>query len=149
MDLVASMKRVLENTLGRLLAAVITLATAGVVGAAINAWSTIQVSPGAVIAFDTDKDKGCPDGWRKHDRAAGRVIVGVQQQPPGGMRHFEFGERDGDHEHVISKPTAIHSGSEALQLELQPTMPPGMPRVISEKIDNMPPYIGLGFCTPD
>lgn len=140
-------KRVLESVIGKILAALIILVAGGVSGAVATACLAIPVPPGAVIAFDIEE--GCPDGWRVHDRASGRVIAGVLTHPPDGERRIEFNDRDGEPEHVISSPTTIHAGDVALRLKPSATMPTGMPRVISEKIDNMPPFIGLWFCTPD
>ena len=140
-------KQIVESVATKVIAAVLLLIAGGVAGSVVTLWMSVTVPSGAVIAFDLEE--GCPDGWRLHDNSAGRAIVGVSTQPPRGERRIDFRDREGSHEHVISDPTPLHADELGTLLRPAPTSPRGMPLLRRDTIDNMPPFIGLWFCTPE
>ena len=137
---------VTSSAAGAILATAVVSAVGAVGGAAIALWLWTPVPPGAVVAFDLEK---CPDGWRPHVYAAGRVIVGVQDRPAQGDLRIGLGDLKGSYEHDLSEPTPLHSDYTRGPPSSIPGGPQGIPWLLKDRIDNMPPYIGLRFCTPE
>ena len=140
------LKQAAGSAAGTLLTMSVVSVVSAIVGGAVALWLWTPVPSGAVVAFDLEE---CPDGWRRYVNADGRVIVGVQNQPASGERHISIRDRGGFLQHDLSEPTPLHSDYTRGPPSSTPEGPQGIPWLLKDRIDNMPPYIGLWFCTPE
>ena len=121
-----------------------------------------RVSSGAVIAFD--REDGCPEGWKEHQDARGRFIVGVGSQYEVAVKKFrETGGTDQvelktehmpSHRHQL--PVRSRNDRYRILNVMQHTDTRGRVETDVRRFtdwegegkphDNMPPYIALYFC---
>ena len=122
----------------------------GVVPRAVRAlWWSITLPPNAVVAFEMD---GCPPGWRRHADSAGRVVLGVSEQPPAGEPVVGLRDRAGGASRelppIVDTSSSAISGSGGGEMA-HITLSGGIDETSGRVTVNMPPYIGLSYCTPD